>query len=258
MTGFAGTPPDTSPGTPPADRTEAPAARMLAMVIAGVVGFCQIVVIWQETFAMIELHWGGRSWAHPALVLLALAATTGAILLAAGRPQPARVLLGAAVPQAILGVFGILPELSYAVFGPLVLATCTSALLAGLLAVAVWLPPIAKALPAATPPPTGYGWPAPGMPPGYPAPVPPGGYPGQPVPGFPGAGYPGQPGMPVAAGYPSQPGMPGSTGYTAQPAMPASAGNPLPQGSYPGSGAQVPPGYPPGQPGPQGGFPPAQ
>ncbi|WP_154676401.1 hypothetical protein [Amycolatopsis benzoatilytica] len=214
------------------DGSEEPAARLLALLIAGVIGYCELVVIWALAARMINDSWHGRSFINPLLAVLGVLAAVGAVMLALRRVRAARILVGFAIPQALLAAVAS-SELLHRTIDTIRGQVGATAILAGLVAIMVWLPPVAKVLPDATPPrpATGYGQPGWAVPPGYP------GHASQI--GYPASGFPGQ------AGYPAQPGAP----------IPPGPANPFPQNGYPGQGAPVPPGYPQAQ---SDGYPPAQ
>lgn len=254
-------------------------ARNLALVLAGVLGLSEIVVLWAEAATMINHGWDSGSYVHPLLAVLSIAVLPGAALLATRGLRPARFLVVPAVLQAVVAIVSLSRLLSRHVLAVVELQTGIAAVVAGLTAIAMLLPPVAKVLPGAQPAGTGYGpaaWTAPQFTPqGYAGQVPPAGYAPQPGAAYPGQpGFPGQPGAPAQPGAPGQPGVPAQPGFPMQPGSspqpwtpaqtgypmpPPAPGNPLPQNGYPAAPATPPPGYPP-QPGypHQPGYPPGQ
>ncbi|MEW2507403.1 hypothetical protein AB0878_43785 [Amycolatopsis sp. NPDC047767] len=154
-----------------------PQGRVLAFVLAGVAGVCEVLLVWNEIAELsynFDLNPG--PYFHLVIALLGLGVLLGAALLAARRPRVARVLMLGAVVQVVLAVPGSMRILGIrraSAFDDVFLP----AGLAAVIAVLLWVPAVAVTLPEVMPRFAG----GPGWQPGY------GGGPA----GWPGAGMPG-------------------------------------------------------------------
>ncbi|MEV0071203.1 hypothetical protein [Amycolatopsis sp. NPDC050768] len=166
-----------------------PQGRVLAFVLAGVAGVCEVLLVWNEVAELsrrFDLNPG--PYFHLVIALLGLGVLVGAALLAARRPRVARVLMLGAVAQVVLAVPGSMLLLGIrrsSAFEDVFLP----AGLAAVIAVLLWLPAVAVALPEVMPRFAG----GPGWQPGYGGPA---GWQGAGMPGaVPGQQWQGVPGM---------------------------------------------------------------
>ncbi|MEV6903958.1 hypothetical protein [Amycolatopsis sp. NPDC051372] len=202
-----------------------PRGRVLAFVLAGVAGVCEVLLVWNEVEELsrrFDLNPG--PYFHLVIALLGLGVLVGAALLAARRPRVARVLMLGAVVQMVLAVPGSMRILGIrrsSAFEDVFLP----AGLAAVIAVLLWLPAVAVALPEVMPRFTG----GPGWQPGYGGPA---GWQGAGIPGSaPGQQWQGVPGQAVPGPVPGQQ-WPGAGG--AGQAWPGAVPGQIPGAAMPG------------------------
>ncbi|MEU4667310.1 hypothetical protein AB0F91_04900 [Amycolatopsis sp. NPDC023774] len=124
---------------------------MLAFVLAGVAGVCEVLLLWSEVEELSRhFNLDPGPYFHLVIALLGLGVLVGAVLLAARRPRVARVLMLGAVVQVVLAVPGSMRILGIRrssgfedVFLP--------AGLAAMIAVLLLVPAVAVTLPEASP-----------------------------------------------------------------------------------------------------------
>ncbi|MGW4486552.1 hypothetical protein ACWEOE_22225, partial [Amycolatopsis sp. NPDC004368] len=159
---------------------------ILALVLAGVVAVCELLLLRGEIVELSKhFNLDPGPYFHLLIGILALGVVVGAVLLMARRARAARVLLTGAVAQVILAVPGSAglfdigrPHSFDDVF--------VAAGIAAVIAVQLWIPAVAAAVPGLVPDVGGRGWPA--------------GYGGTVMPGGGMAGMPGVAGWAALAG----------------------------------------------------------